>query len=207
MHVEFLVEDASSAAAIEVMINRLLTAKPDAKDHSWLIHPFDGKQRMLANLPKVLGGILRASFADRVVVLIDADRDDCLELKRTLQRMVLTSAERRQPPDAETPVWIRIAVTELETWFIGDPEATQTAYPMVTTSDLRLRHWQEPDAVPDAWEWLEQRLLRRGHYVTRMPKIEVARSIAEHLDLHPDHNRSRSFRLFLRTMREAFELS
>ena len=206
MHVEFLVEDSSSEAAIAVLLERLLNAEPDGHEHSWRIHPFNGKQRMLTRLPSVLSGILQANFADAVVVLIDADKDDCVELKQRLQEMVASCMDRRQPQSAQTQVWVRIAVTELEAWFIGDSAATRAAYSGVTAGDLRLRKWREADSVPDTWEWLERLLIRRGHYVTRMPKTEVARSIARHLDLEDERNRSSSFRLFLRTLREIYEL-
>ena len=206
MHVEFLVEDASSEAAIEVLLERLLSAAPDGHEHSWRIHPFNGKQRMLTRLPSVLSGILQAEFANAVVVLIDADQDDCVEFKRRLQEIVASCMDHRHRQMVETQVWVRIAVTELEAWFIGDSEATRAAYAGVTAGDLRLTQWREADSVPDAWEWLERLPIRRGHYVTRMPKTEVARNVARQLDLEPERNRSSSFRLFLRTLREIYEL-
>lgn len=206
MHVEFLVEDESSEAAIEVLLERLLNEVSVGSKHSYRIHPFRSKQRMLTGLPRVLSGILRADIEQAVVVLIDADREDCVELKQRLQEMIDAAVPRNCLQGRETRIWIRIAVTELEAWFLGDPQATRAAYSRVTAGDLRLGKLQEPDNVPDAWEWLERLLIRRGHYVTRMPKIAVARNIARHLDLESDHNRSPSFRLFLRTMREAHQL-
>ena len=206
MHVEFLVEDASSEAAIEVLLERLFSESPRGHGHSCRIHPFGGKQRMLAGLPRALTGVLRAGVEQAIIVLIDADQDDCVALKQQLQQMVDAAMSKHYLRDRETKVWIRIAVAELEAWFLGDPQATRAAYSRVTAGDLRLGTWQEPDNVPDTWEWLERLLIRRGHYVTRMPKIEVARNIARHLDLESDRNRSQSFRLFLRTMREAYQL-
>ena len=82
MHVEFLVEDGSSEAAITVLLGRLLEDVQDTNLHSWRIHPFGGKQRMLAGLPRVLSGILRSDIEQAAIVLIDADRDDCIKLKR-----------------------------------------------------------------------------------------------------------------------------
>ena len=202
MHVEFLVEDSSSDAMVEVLLGRLLSAAPHGEDHSWRIHPFGGKQKMLERIPKVLGGIRAAQFADGIVVLLDADRDDCVDLKQSLMDMASSLGYQAEPRE----VWIRIAVTELESWFIGDPAATRAAYPRITEGDLRLRQWRDPDSVPNAWEWLEKLLIRRGHYVTRMPKTIVARNIAEHLNLEPDHNTSVSFCLFLRTIREVYDL-
>lgn len=206
MHVEFLVEDASSAATVEVLLERLLTDATNAGEHSWRIHSFDGKHRLLDNLAPVAEGIFASRFADRIVVLIDADRDDCVALKQSLLERMPSHTVTGQGSQSVSGVWIRIAVTELESWFIGDRLATREAYPQITAGDLRLRHWQDADSVADAWEWLEALLIRRGHYVTRMPKVEVARNIARRLSLEPDSNTSRSFRLFLRTLREVYEL-
>ena len=101
---------------------------------------------------------------------------------------------------------VRIATTELESWFLGDPEAVRASYPRLTPRDLRLSNRLTPDDLQDAAEWLQRRLIRRGYYVGRMPKVEVAKNIAINLNLDPDHNTSRSFRLFLRTLREVYGL-
>ena len=98
-------------------------------------------------------------------------------------------------------------MTELESWFIGDPIAVRSAYPRVTAGDMRITVKDGVDTLPNAWEWLEHRLIRRRYYITRMPKVEVARMISEHLNLAPDANASHSFRLFLRTLRETYGLA
>lgn len=206
MHVEFLVEDLSSAAAVEVLLTRLLEETPGGEQHSWRIHPFDGKQRLLKNLHSVLRGIVDSDFADSIVVLVDADKDDCRDLKRRLLEIALSGHLRQRKTSREPDIWIRIAVTELEAWFIGDPVAARSAYPGITAGDSRQRQWRDPDGLTDAWEWLERLLIRRGHYVSRMPKTIVARDIASYLNLDPDHNTSQSFRLFLRTLREVYGL-
>lgn len=206
MHIEFLVEDSSLEATVEILLNRLMSDDASNDLHSWRIHPFGDKQRMLTRLPAVVSGIVASQFSDAIVVVIDADRDNCEELKNSLYELISSAIESRALHHTPTRIWIRIAVTELESWFIGDSEATQTAYPRLTEDDLRLRQWRNPDSVPNAWEWLERLLIRRGHYVTRMPKTIVARKISENLNLAPEHNASLSFRLFLRTIREAYGL-
>ena len=160
----------------------------------------------MKELPRVLGGLMEADFADSIVVLLDADRDDCIQLKRNLLKVVESAKARNYKASARTQIRVRIAVTELESWFIGDPQVTRAAYPRVTAKDMSIRKWREPDRVPDTWEWLEKRLIRRKYYVTRMPKVEVARNIGNVLSLDPEHNTSRSFRLFLRTLREVYGL-
>ena len=87
---------------------------------------------------------------------------------------------------------------------MGDPEALRSAFDRLTLTDLRLH--SDVDGLQDAWEWLEKRLVKRRYYSQRMRKTEVAQVVSYHLNLDPNHNTSRSFRLFLRTLREVYGL-
>ena len=204
MHADVLVEDRSTAAAVSVLLSRLIGNRAE---HSSEIQPFNGKDRMLRRLQGVFRAQARAGYADRVIAVIDQDDDSCYELKQQIYQSALTAGLiYAGQPTLETKLRIRIATTELESWFIGDPAAVRAAYPRLTERDLRLRRREHPDTMAHAWEWLQRRLVSRGCYADRMPKAEVARAIASHLDLSPEANASRSFRLFLRTLRETYEL-
>ena len=204
MHADFLVEDSSTAAAVSVLLSRLVG---DRAEHSFEIQPFNGKERMLRRLPGVFRAQARAGYADRVIVVIDQDDDSCYALKQRIHDIAVSvGLVYAGQPTAATRLHIRIATTEMESWFIGDPAAVRAAYPRLSERDLRLRRRQHPDTMAQAWEWLHRRLVSRGYYAGRMPKAEVARAIAPHLDLNPDANASHSFRLFLRTLRETYGL-
>ena len=203
MHAEILVEDRSTVATVRVLLSRMV---PSGNGHSWRITPFDGKDSMPPRLPGTFRGLARSRHADRVIVVIDQDRDSCYALKQRISEMAASvGLIRTNQPTAETALRIRIVMTELESWFIGDPPAVRAAYPRVTERDMRLRR-REPDTLIDASEWLERRLVVRGYYPRRLPKVDVAEAIAPHLNLAPDANASQSFRLFLRTLRETYEL-
>ena len=204
MHADILVEDESTAAAVSVLLSRLIGNRVE---HSSEIQSFNGKDRMLRRLPGVLRAQARAEYADRVIVVIDQDDDSCYELKQRIHdTAVSVGLIYAGQPAVDTRLRIRIATTELESWFIGDPAAVRAAYPRLTERDLRLRRREHPDTMTHAWEWLQRRLVSHGYYADRMPKAEVARAIAPHLDLSPEGNASYSFRLFLRTLRETYEL-
>ena len=205
MHAEFLVEDYSTEEAVAILLSRLLADHPERTAR---IASFNGKQRMLGQLRDRFGTLARTPYVDRVIVVIDQDRDDCEELKRRIyEDAVAARLVYRNQPTVESALRIRIAMTELESWFIGDPAAVRAAYPRLTERDLRLRRNERPDALPDAWEWLERRLMQRRYFPQGLRKLEAARAIAPHLDLSPEGNASRSFRLFLRTLRETYELA
>ena len=205
MHVEILVEDASTDAALQVLLRRMLMGRPD---DSWRIVPFRGKARMLERLPGVLRAVAQMPHVDEVLVVIDRDNDDCHALKARIQD-VANHATPQGPKGSllRDHLRIRIAMRELESWFLGDPAAVIAAYPRVTTADLPRIRGQDVDAMTNAWEQLQRPLLKRRYYETRMPKVTVAESIAAHLDLSGCRTKSYSYRLLLQTLRDIYRLS
>jgi hypothetical protein len=56
--------------------------------------------------------------------------------------------------------------------------------------------YRDPDSIAGGtWEALERVLKSAGYFRTGLRKIELARSVAKHMD--PQRNRSRSFRAFV----------
>ena len=92
-------------------------------------------------------------------------------------------------------------IEELEAWYFGNWEAVRQAYPKVSPTVPDRARYRDPDGVRDTWEAFERILKRHGYFSTGLRKIEAARAIAEHVD--PAGNRSGSFSVFHRTLREA----
>ena len=197
MHVELFVEDASTKEALEVLINRLARG---VGSFSFAITAFHGKEQMLAEIEQRLLPIARSRWADAVILIIDQDDDDCLALKQTLAAAALDAGlPATGPRQRPINVTVRIAMSELESWFLGDPAAVRRAYPRLQRRDLRITG--DVDALPQAWERLQRPLLQRGYYEQRMPKTIVARRIAGHMTIEPGGNRSGSFNVLLSTLR------
>ena len=75
-HLEFLVEEESMEAFLEVFLPRLL---PDC---TFRTHVFRGKRNLLRNLNSRLRGYRHWLLPNcRLVVLVDCDDKDCEELK------------------------------------------------------------------------------------------------------------------------------
>ena len=194
MHVEFLLEEPSAEAALEQLLPKLLPGD------TWRCVPHRGKDALLLRLPALLKNYARRMPHDptlRVVVLMDADAD-CRKAEAQLEKLVAdahlltkTTAPAGQPFRAMT----RLAITELEAWFLGDRTAIQAAYPRVHANHFKGLN-RDPDAVPDAWETLHRLLQKGGYYSASKAKVEWAETIAPHLDLSPGHNTSASFRCF-----------
>jgi len=200
MHIEFLVEEASCAALLRVLVPKLLGNAVEFN-----LHVFQGKQALLASLPSRMKGYARWLPPDwRIVVLVDRDNDDCVSLKRKLNEAAAEAGlvTRTQCATGRRfQVLNRIAVEELEAWFFGDVAAITAAYQRVPASLAARRGFRDPDAIAGGtWEKLEQVLQTAGYYKAGIPKIEVARMISPHLD--PIRNRSRSFKTFCDALKD-----
>src|SRR5437763_7683424 len=80
-HVEFLVEEPSAEGALYNLVPKIL-----GQDVSFTVYPHQGKPDLLKKLPSRLRGY-RAWLPENagIVVLIDADGQDCRQQKATLE--------------------------------------------------------------------------------------------------------------------------
>ena len=170
MHLELLVEEESAKAALEVLIPRIV-----GPDHSFDIHPFRGKQDLLEKLPSRLRAYSKWIPDDwRIVVLIDEDRQDCVALKQTLVDHAARVGLARR-------TLCRIAVEELEAWFLGDSQAITQTFPRVSARYTRWKRFRNSDAVAGGtWEALEWLLAKNE---ARLPE-SIARSGVCSSDFH-----------------------
>jgi hypothetical protein len=188
MHLEVLVEEPSAKAALDRLLPKAMRSR-----HTFTVHAFTGKSNLRDNLLPRLRGYARRFQHDpvtldwRIVVLIDEDRQDCLELKQAILDAGRTAgiAER---------VLARVAVEELEAWYLGDLTAIRAVYPRVPATLNKRKGLRDPDAVAGGtWEALD-RILKKAGYPAGLQKIAAAEAIAPHMD--PGRNISHSFRVF-----------
>lgn len=198
MHIEFLLEEPSAEAFFTGFLPRVLPAGT-----TWNLIQFQGKANLLKNLEGRLKGYRNWLPEDgRIVVVVDEDRGDCCALKNQLEAAatsagLLTKTQARGVP---FQVLNRIAVEELEAWFLGDVEGLRSAYPGVPASLGSRANFRDPDAVQGGtWEAIERVLQRAGHFPGGLGKIELARAMGVHLD--PARNRSGSFQCFLQGLK------
>ncbi len=135
---------------------------------------------------------------------MDRDEEDCHALKEQLETMAREAnlhTKSRPGQDRRFHVVNRIVIEELEAWFLGAPDALCQAYPRVSQTFIKKKKYRTPDEIAGAWEALLRVLQRAGYYKgqKRLPKMEVARNIARHLD--PHNNASPSFHCFVRELK------
>lgn len=175
MHLEVLVEEPSTEAALAVLLPQIVPGC------SFRLHPHNGKSELLIRLPgrlKGYGHILSTQADWCVVVLLDEDRQDCRRLKKRIMDLGRSAGIERS-------LLARIGVEELEAWFLGDVPALTTAYPKVPRTLANRRGFRDPDAVSGGtWEALERVLQGAGYYRGGgLPKIEAARAIAARMNV------------------------
>lgn len=194
MHLEFLLEEPSAEAFFTGFLPRIL---PEGT--TWNLIQFQGKANLLAKLDSRLRGYRSWLPEDsRIVVVVDEDRGDCRALKKRLEDAALSAGLLTKSSARGVPFQVlnRIAVEELEAWFLGDVEGLRTAYPGVPRSLGSQKNFRDPDAVRGGtWEAIERVLQKAGHFPGGLGKIELGRTMGEHLD--PSRNRSGSFQCFL----------
>lgn len=196
-HLEVLVEEPSTEALLNVLLPRLLS------DTTFEIHAHRGKPDLLRKLGDRLRGYARwIDDSTRILVIVDRDRQDCMKLKRELEKIAGASGLTTRAKDsARWTVATRIAIEELEAWYFGDWDAVRAAYPRVPAGIPGRSEYRDPDAIQGGtWEAFERVLQGAGYFAGGLRKIEAARTLAQHMQAAS--NRSASFQAFNRVLQD-----
>ena len=183
MFFHILVEGVSDVPIVrEIMCRRIGVAE----GAHFRIHPHKGKgtlpktsradpdSTLLGQLPATLRAYAQKGQDHCIVVLVDADRDNCEALKKKMVSM--WKKLNPKPPK----ILFRIAIEEIESWFIADPRAVSAAYPSANTSIISS---VPPDSVIGAWEELAKALGLSPNKCSGADKEDWAKAISPKLDL------------------------
>lgn len=204
MHIELLVEDSSGEKLLSAIIPKLLGDY--GAPHTWRIHAYmgvgripsglnsgvDPTKRMLLNqLPRLLQGYGRTPGIDAVVVVMDTDKRNCADVLAELNEVLAYCSP------APKNTLFRLAIEELEAWYLGDRQALRAAYPRPRL-DVLNRYVQ--DSPCNTWELLADAIYpggssaikKEGWPLPGQVKHEWAEQIAPRLE--PSRNASPSFR-------------
>lgn len=161
MHLEFLLEEPSAEAALNNLLPKLIL-----KDETtWRLIVYNGKSDLLSGLEGALRGYASWITEDyRLVILLDRDEQDCKVLKQKLNSIAESANLVTKSQNPFFQVLNRIAIEELEAWFLGDPTAIRAAYPKVRQFEHQEKY-RDPDNVRGGtWEALESLLQKAGYY-------------------------------------------
>ncbi len=189
MFLEILVEGGADVPIVREILQRHFNL---VENRHFRIHPHQGKGKLpkkpfarpdikrrglLDQLPAKLRGYSHLPPGYCVVVLVDADNDDCKELKQALIELSRTLGADKCP----TCVLFRIAVEETESWFIADKNAILAAFPHANLNKLPKK--KLPDSIVGAWERLAEVLGKNPKECDGKDKFDWATLIGPHLDL------------------------
>lgn len=202
MHIEMLVEDSSGKALLDVLVPKILGEWGSV--HTWNIHHYKGvgripaglstqgdpaKRILLDQLPRILQGYGKTPGIDAVVVVLDSDRRNCTDFLVELKTL---AAHCHPAPNT----LFRLAIEEMEAWYLGDRGALVTAYPRAKS---RVLDNYTQDSVCGTWELLADAVYsggsasikRIGWPLPGQVKHEWAKKIAPLLNI--EQNQSPSF--------------
>jgi hypothetical protein len=194
-----LVEGVSDAPTVKEIFQRKFGL---VEGQHFRIHPHSGKGSLPADPqfksnPKHLGlldqlpsklRVYAKNLPKHAVVLVVVDVDDtpCVDLLRDLNAMLNALPDRPR-------VLFRLAIEEIESWFISDANALRSAYPgRLKKAALK---GIEPDEIVGAWEVLAGALGFDTTSAGPGVKLDWAEKISPHLNL--DTPRSPSLRKFI----------
>ena len=175
-----------------------------APEAEFEVRSFDGKQNLLRALPKRLDGYLYwpKSSELRICVVLDRDADDCVELKQSIDA-VATRAGMSIASSSQGIVgtfMTRLAIEELEAWFIADVQALRRVYPRLPENLHKRATFRNPDQIlGGTWEVLERQLKKHGYELGGLRKVGNAQQVSAHMD--PNCARSPSFAKFVSGVR------
>ena len=172
MKIVFMVEEPSMKELLQILLPKLLPAGV-----AFLIIPHSGKSDLKRSIPKKLQAWPFPN--DKFIIVHDQDSNDCKTLKDELISLCR---------DSKNEYLIRIACTELESWYFGDLSAVSSAYEKDISKLSRKCKYREPDMVVNAKDELRK-------LIPTYQPVDGANKIAPHMDI--DRNTSKSFKTFI----------
>ena len=205
MHIEVLVEDSSGAKLVETLLPALIGSY--GEPHTWRVHAYKGigrlppnlaaggdpaKRALLNQLPRLLSGYAKTPGIDAVVVVVDNDERDWKVFLGELKALLAKC-------DPAPNTLFRLAIEEMEAWYLGDRQAILAAYPKAKIAVLDS---YKQDSICGTWERLADAVYPGGSAAIRkagwpLPgqvKHQWADAIARHMNV--EENESPSFAKF-----------
>lgn len=177
----FLTEEKS----MQVTLEKLIAASwpKSMPGVHWIVLSFQGKSDLEKNIARKMNSWSYGT--PHFVILRDQDGNDCKAVKAALSR---------NAKEGGRPFTVRVVCNELESWFLGELDAVEAAYPKSKASKHKqAAKFRNPDGLGNANQELEKLVQVAG-------KVGRAEAIASFFD--PTKCLSNSFQVFWRTATE-----
>jgi hypothetical protein len=193
--IEILTEEPSIKEVLNVILPKILSDKWKL-DENYFIRPHEGKSDLKKSIPKKVTAFSSSPYEKIGIVIIqDQDSHDC----KILKTEILELCEQNNK-NQSCEILVRIVCRELESWYLGDMEAIEKAYPKFKAKNYATKSkFRTPDNLNNSQEEIEKIL-------PEFTKIDSAKRIAPHLNTDIlSTNKSISFNIFLKGITDFFE--
>jgi len=188
MRFEFLLEEYSMKVFLENLLPRILPESIKLNEH-YFLRSHEGKSDLRKSIPLKIRAYNNLNIPIGIIILQDQDSNDCVLLKKELQSLCCSSK-------SNVKCLIRIVCRELESWYLGDMNAIQNAYPQFNSRKYRNKaKYRNPDNVNASIEMKK--------IIPLFQKVEGARRISPFIDF--DNNKSTSYRHFVLGLKKFIE--
>lgn len=192
MRVEFLLEEPSMAEFLRNFLPRILPT--DYKiDENVFLRPHNGKSDLIKSIPNKVRAFSKYHEPVKIVILQDQDNvKDCKSLKKNLQDLC-----KNDKGDFYLPALVRIVCQELESWYLGDLDAVESAYPNFKAEKHKnKKDLRNPDLI-------EKPSKKMGIILPDFQKVQTAKKVSNYIDT--EKNTSTSFQVFVSGLRRFLE--
>ncbi|WRH68160.1 MAG: DUF4276 family protein [Planktothrix sp. GU0601_MAG3] len=173
----FLLEEPSIKNVLEEILPKIIP------EQSFICIAHQGKQDLAKSIPIKIRAFNNISPHTQFIIVHDQDSHDCQKLKAELLQICQTAGQNKP--------MIRIICHELESWFLGDLVAVETAYdlkPNTLSKHQNNRKYRNPDQLNSAKQELKN-LVPEYYPATHSKKIAPYLSLTD--------NKSKSFTVFI----------
>jgi len=177
VHLVFMLEEETAMVFLQNLLSGILPANVTCQ-----YIPHQGKSDLRKSIPVKMGHWVAHPNVNTIFVIVhDQDNHpDCKKLKRELQDLCRNSRYASL---------IRIVCRELESWYFGDLDAVEKAFPgFVADKYKRRAKFRNPDVVTKPSDQLRK-------IVNGFAKGKAARTMPQYMDLNG--NTSDSFNQFV----------
>jgi hypothetical protein len=181
---EFLLEEISMEAFLRNFLPKILPEGYKYKEN-YFLRPHSGKSDLMRSIPNKL----KIDYGEPTtfIILHDQDSNDCRVLKSEILQLCRNNCRNNNN------YLIRIVCRELESWYLGDMQAIECAFPKFKAIKHRNKaKFRRPDEL-NASEEISK-------LVPDFQKTKGAKLISQYIEI--DNNKSQSFNQFITGIRQ-----
>jgi len=180
IRLEFLLEELSMESFLKGFLPKILP-NGYVYNQNYFLHPHQGKSDLLRSISRKI----RIDYGETTafIILHDQDSNNCMDLKNRINNICQAHCKKGNR------YLIRIVCRELESWYLGDLDAVEKAFPRFKAVKYKNKtKFRNPDSINAADEIIK--------LIPEFQKNRGAKLISQYMDIN-FNNKSNSFNHFV----------